>query len=404
MPETLRSLYICYLTLDDPLVHTQVVAYLEGLARRGHTMHLLTFDHELEPERRRELTARLRRRGIEWHSLRYHKRPSLPATIYDTLVGAVTAARIMRRHRLEALHARNHVPAAMGLIARRLTRCKLIFDLRGLMAEEYVDAGIWRRDGLPYRITDRVQRAAIERADGVVMLTQAVRRHLFGDGAWRRPLAVIPCCTDTESSNGRLPSQTIIRRELGLGDGPVMIYVGKFTGWYMEREMVDFFASASRLDPDLVFLILTQGDAEPIRNELRRHAVRDEQYLIARAEPEDVARYLIAANFGISFIRPCFSKISSSPTKIAEYLHAGLPVLSTRGIGDVDPLLEENRVGVLVDDFGAPAYHAAAATIRALASDPDCRARCRAVAREQLSLTNVGVPRYDRLYREVAGA
>jgi glycosyltransferase involved in cell wall biosynthesis len=404
MDQTLRSLYICYLSLDDPLVHTQVVAYLEGLAGRGHTVHLLTFDGELEPKRRRALAARLRRRGIEWHSRRYHKRPSLPATIYDTLAGAVTAARIMRRHRLEAVHARNHVPAAMALIARRFRGCKLIFDLRGLMAEEYVDAGIWRRGGLPYRITDRIQRAAIERADGLVMLTEAVRRQLFGEGAWQRPLAVIPCCTDTGSSNGRLPSRDIVRRELGIRSGPVMIYVGKFTGWYMEREMVEFFASARRLQPDLMFLILTQADAEPIREELRSNSIAADNYVIARAEPEEVPRYLAAADFGISFIRPCLSKVSSSPTKIGEYLNAGLPVVSTRGIGDVDPLLEQNGVGILVADFSLPAYDAAAVAIRALADDPDCRARCRAVARKQLSLSDVGVPRYDRLYREVARA
>jgi|Tabmets5t2r1_1033131.scaffolds.fasta_scaffold00014_5 glycosyltransferase involved in cell wall biosynthesis len=404
MDQPLRSLYICYLSLDDPLVHTQVVAYLEGLAGCGHVVHLLTFDSELEPERRRAMAARLSRRGIEWHSRRYHKRPSLPATIYDTLVGAVTAVRIMRRHRLDAVHARNHVPAAMALIASRLRGCKLVFDLRGLMAEEYVDAGIWRRGGLPYRITDRIQRAAIERADGVVMLTEAVRRQLFGEGSWQRPIAVIPCCTDTASSNGRLTSRDIVRRELGIRDGPVMIYVGKFTGWYMEGEMVEFFAAAKRLQPHLTFVILTQADAEPIREELRSNSIAAEDYLIARAQPEEVPRFLAAADFGISFIRPSFSKISSSPTKIGEYLNAGLPVISTRGIGDVDPLLEQHGVGILVDDFSPPAYDAAAVAIRELAKDPHCRARCRAVARKHLSLSDVGVPRYDRLYREVARA
>jgi hypothetical protein len=39
MPGMLRALYICYLSLEDPLVETHVVAYLEGLARRGHTIH-----------------------------------------------------------------------------------------------------------------------------------------------------------------------------------------------------------------------------------------------------------------------------------------------------------------------------------------------------------------------------
>ena len=80
-------------------------------------------------------------------------------------------------------------------------------------------------------------------------LTDAVRPHLFG--ADRRPaLEVIPCCADLErleeqSGAGATPSA----RELGLGDRRVMVYVGKFTGWYMEREMVDFFAAARRAGP-----------------------------------------------------------------------------------------------------------------------------------------------------------
>ena len=35
-------------------------------------------------------------------------------------------------------------------------------------------------------------------------------------------------------------------------------------------------------------------------------------------------------------------------------------------------------------------------------SDPACRARCREVAREVYSLEEVGIPRYDRLYRRLA--
>jgi len=45
-------LYVCYLSLEDPLVHSQVVAYLAGLAERGHTVHLLTFEPGLDCEGR----------------------------------------------------------------------------------------------------------------------------------------------------------------------------------------------------------------------------------------------------------------------------------------------------------------------------------------------------------------
>src|SRR5204863_505449 len=53
------ALYICYLGLADPLVRTQVVAYLAGLAERGHRIHLLTFETDLSRARRRELRAEM---------------------------------------------------------------------------------------------------------------------------------------------------------------------------------------------------------------------------------------------------------------------------------------------------------------------------------------------------------
>jgi glycosyltransferase involved in cell wall biosynthesis len=401
MTSPLRALYICYLTLEDPLVHTQVVAYLGGLAEAGHTVHLLTFDPRLEASRRRDLDARLRRLGVTWHSLRYHKRPSLPATTFDALGGAAVAARIVKQHRLDAVHARNHVPLATALIVRRLTGCRLIFDVRGLMAEEYVDAGRWKRGGVPYRLTRSVQRAGLERADGIVTLTEAVRPYLFG--ADRRPRThVIPCCADLDRLEEQSGARAVTRRELGIGDRRVIVYVGKFTGWYMEREMVDFFAAARRLDPALLFLVLTQADQEVLWRELARAGIRDADVRVIRAAPEEVGRYLAAADFGISFIRRSFSKVSSSPTKIGEYLGAGLPVVSSAGIGDLDGLLGGGDIGVLVEDFSDSGYEIAARSVMALADDPQTPERCRAVANRHLSLREVGIPRYDRLYREVA--
>jgi len=403
MSDSLRSLYVCYLSLEDPLVETQVVAYLEGLAARGHTIHLLTFEPKLDAARRRQLAADLARRGIAWHSLRYHKRPSLPATIYDALVGALIAARLVRRHRLDAVHARSHVPAAMGLIASRLTGCRLIFDIRGLLADEYVDAGRWPRGGLAQRITERVQRAAIARSEAQVVLTERVRDDLFPRPE-RERVTVIPCCADLDRFDGDAAAVEQARSRLGLDGRSVMVYIGKLTEPYMDREMVEFFAAARRQDPRLALLVLTQADGASILAELRRVGVKASDYRVTGAAPDEIGAHLGLADFAICFCRPSRARIASSPTKIGEYLAAGLPVASGPGIGDVDALLSGHEAGVIVDRFAEPSYERAATRIRELAGDPACRARCRALARQSFSLAEVGVPRYDRLYRRVAAS
>ncbi|OAI38751.1 hypothetical protein AYO39_00810 [Actinobacteria bacterium SCGC AG-212-D09] len=400
--ERLRSLYICYLSLDDPLVHTQVLAYLRGLAAAGHEIHLLTFETgRLERWRRRRLRESLAGDGIRWYGLRYHKRPSLPATVFDVVAGALYATAIVLKHDLDVLHARSHVPAAMAMIAQRLLgrrRPALIFDVRGLMADEYVDAGRWQPGGLPFRITKWVERVALRRADGVVVLTERTRRSLFGDGE-RPSVFVIPCCADLDALERGSADRARIRAELDLQEELVMTYVGKFGGWYMADRMAEFFAVAQERFESLHFMILTQSDRIEIERELQRHGA-DGRFTIASVPPELVGGYLAAADFGISFIAPAPSKASSSPTKIGEYLGAGLPVLSTSGVGDLDELLTPD-VAVLVATHSDEFYRRAWEQMLELVRGGAARDRCRELASARLSLRDVGIPRYLELYEFV---
>jgi hypothetical protein len=65
----------------EPLVQTQVVPYLNELAKRGFQIHLLTFERRSLSVAEREATTRdLANAGITWCHLRHHLRPSLPAT------------------------------------------------------------------------------------------------------------------------------------------------------------------------------------------------------------------------------------------------------------------------------------------------------------------------------------
>jgi glycosyltransferase involved in cell wall biosynthesis len=166
--------------------------------------------------------------------------------------------------------------------------------------------------------------------------------------------------------------------------------------------MVEFFAVAHRRDPGLAFLVLTQAPAASIRSELVRARVSEADYRILRTEPAELGSYLSLADFAICFCRPSPARIASSPTKLGEYLAAGLPVASGPGIGDSERLLDGRAVGVVVDSFDERGYERAAERVRELASDPACRARCREVAQQELSLEEVGIPRYDSLYRRLA--
>ena len=179
----MKTLYLCYFGLREPLVQTQVLPYLRQLVADGIDVSLLTFEPELKRHwSRAEIEAeqsRLSGQGLHWHCLPYHKRPSLPATLYDVARGALLAERLVRREGLEVLHARGHVAALMGALAKRLAGGQLIFDIRGFMPEEYTDAGVWPRNGYLYRGAKRVERYLMSSSDAFVVLTEKAREILF---------------------------------------------------------------------------------------------------------------------------------------------------------------------------------------------------------------------------------
>jgi len=111
--------------------------------------------------------------------------------------------------------------------------------------------------------------------------------------------------------------------------------------------------------------------------------------------------FLKAADIAISFIKACYSKQSSSPTKIAEYLASGLPLVCNAGVGDLDRLINENRVGSLLTEFSSEAYLKALQEIDALRREEKLAERLREVARREFDLVSVGGTRYRRLYRRL---
>jgi glycosyltransferase involved in cell wall biosynthesis len=400
-----RSLYLCYFGLREPLVQTQVLPYLRELVRGGVAMSLLTFEPDPQETWMAEWRERLRAEGIDWHMLRYHKRPTLPATLFDIAAGAWRASRIVRRKCIDILHARSHVGAVIGALAKKLSSARLIFDVRGFLPEEYVDSGNWPKDGVLFRLTKAAERWLYNAADGFVVLTARARETLFPNGtvgrppngASEKPVEVIPCCVSAERIAPR-SDRDAVRRELGVSDRNVFVYIGALVGYYLLRETVELLAMARENDARVYALVLTHGPAAPIVAELERHGFTANDYRVMRAEPADVPWFLGAADVALSLIRPSYPRIASSPTKFAEYLAAGLPVISTAGIGDLDEHIEEGRVGVVLHSLDAVGYADALQGIDTLRRDPGLAERCREEARRRYDLETIGGARYRRLY------
>ncbi len=399
-----RSLYICYFGIRQPLVRTQVIPYLQELAKGGIYVSLLTFEPEMSAEWTTEQIAAERaildEKGIKWDLRAYHKRPSALATAWDILVGSLAVWKKISEEKIDILHGRVHVATLMGAVARKFSsrKPKLIFDIRGFFPEEYTDAGVWPENGLLYRSAKRVERWLMKESDGFVVLTEKAREMILADET--RPVEVIPCCVDFAD---RFPSDISshrdeMREKLGVAGRTVYTHVGALGGLYLTKELADLMATARELDRRAFAIFLTQSDPAEIKTLLKERGFSASDMFVGRVDPSEIPAYLSASDVGLSFVKATYATQSRSPTKIPEYLAAGLPIIANSGVGDVDELINTEKVGLLIDKFEPETYQSALFRLRRLGNVSE---RCKEVARRRFDLETVGGVRYRRLYDNI---
>ena len=399
-PMRATILYISYDGMLEPLGQSQVLSYLKKLAG-NYRICLISFEKPgalRDKAACRQVHKTVRRAGINWYPLRYHKYPSAPATAYDILKGIFLSAWIVIRYHVEIVHARSYVVSVVALFLKKVFGVKFVFDMRGFWADERVDAELWERSGRAYRVAKWFEHKFLLAADRVVSLSHAgiaeMQKFPYLQGRMPR-FEMIPTCTDLELFFPRdeKPTETDGRR-FTLG------WVGTVTGWYLLDEALLLFRVLREKISTARLLILNRENHPYIHDRLSAHNISPELVEIKSVEHYVVPDEMARMDAGIFFIKPVFSKRASAPTKLGEFLGCGIPCLANNGVGDMTQILESDNVGVVIRDFDNHGREEALEALLALCSDRNVRQRCVRAGRKHFSL-NDGVAAYDRIDREL---
>ena len=396
--------------MSDPLGQSQVLPYLRGLRKLGHHIHLVSFEkaRRLEPVRT-ALTAAMEADGIVWHPLGYTKHPPVFSAIWDLLRLRAKVSRLQREVGFDLVHCRSYLPSLVGLQMKRKSSVRFLFDMRGFWADEKVEAGTWNLRNPLYRWVYTFFKAReaefVAEADAVVSLTQAGRCEIEKWDAYKRGLrriAVIPCAADFDLFTvAGAEARDQARAELGIpADSCVVAYLGSLGTWYLLGEMLDWYAVMRRRQLRSRFLFVTHDNPNAVREEAAARGIDPAEVVVVSAPRARIPFYLAAADLGLFFIRPTYSKRSSSPTKLGEYLAMGLPVVTNAGVGDVDRQVVDMGAGLIVPEFSTEAYEHSMEQLSTLTRID--RHALRERARTILDL-QAGIDAYERLYHVALG-
>ena len=399
---------ILYLTVDglsDPLGQSQVLPYLLKLSELGHNITIVSLE---KPEKYKISKDHLQRltqsSGILWFPLEYKMGIPVLSQYSNVVKLRKMAMKLMRSSKYDWIHARSYLASLVAIKIKSKFQCRFLFDMRGFWADERVEGGIWKKSNFIHRLLytyfKRKETELIENADAIVTLTHKAKNFIIENFNLRHDdlITVIPCATDLEFFDPKEISREDtekLRLQLNISKNKLVVsYLGSVGTWYMLEEMIDFFKAVNQ-KTSAHFLVLSQDDKVSLQTIFSSFGISKSDFSILSLSRNEIPKYLLMSDLSVFFIRPTFSKIASCPTKMGELLAMGIPILTNRGVGDVDAILEEEHCGFLLDKLNQEGYSNVVEDLEN--SLQQMSPNCRTVSAKYFSLDE-GVKKYHTIY------
>jgi glycosyltransferase involved in cell wall biosynthesis len=365
---------LTYVTIDslaEGVGSSQITPLIAKLSKSGLKIHLISYE-KLKPET--DLVTFFESLGVSWNFQTFGAKG---------LVGGIKRFNSLRQliHNTNLIHARSDIPAVSAIASRE---APVLWDVRSLWA----DQKIMTRDNLVHKSLYQTYRSleslAASNSLGMSTLTSTVvpvleERHN------RLPhlRTVVPTAVDLDRFQLKLQFPNSIK--------------ALFSGTYNDYYDLDLSA---RFLGELQKLVEVEIQwARPTESSKFSLGVGEEK--IFPATQTGMAEIIPHFSFGVSICKldagPSLK--AAMPTKIAEFLACGRPIVVSKGLGDMDTFVEKFNIGVVLDG-SKENLNKGATSLMNILSDPETPVRCRAVAENFFNL-EIGVKKYLDIYAQM---
>lgn len=359
-----RRVFLAYDDITISVFDSQVLVPIRKLQARGLPHDFIGF-HTVGASFERATRERIERlqKEIEGRAVVLTTLPWLGRfdTWYPTLrVKRALADLGIRHDEKVVVHARGHYAGAIALsLKRAYPNLGLIANLRGLAGAELRLYGMpnWPLYRLDWRIIGRTllrrldlwERELARSADVVVCVSNAFRSHLCERyGIPEERVEVVTTAVDAELFRFDPLARDRVRRSLGLESKLVFAFCGSSHKWELPGCALRLLRRLLTANADAHLLILTHGPAR-VEKELARAGVPLESVTIRSVPHRQVPGLLMAADVGLLIREDNVVNSVAAPTKFAEYLASGLPVLVSEGVGDTAEVVTRHAAGWLLN-------------------------------------------------------
>ncbi len=193
----------------------------------------------------------------------------------------------------DILHA--HSPCLNGLAALRVARrhgLPLVYEMRASWEDAAVDHGTTTEGSVRYRLSRALETHVLRRASAITTICGGLKQDIAARGIAPQRITVVPNAVDAAAFDLVTAPDEALKRQLGLGEGPVLGFAGSFYGYEGLDLLVGALPEILRIHPGARVLLIGGGPAE---QELRQLAgslgLLDHVRFSGRVPHTEVRRY-----------------------------------------------------------------------------------------------------------------
>ena len=337
----MRILYFSPDGILDNLGQSQILPYIYGLNKKGYKFIILSFERF---DRKKEdlllQEKNLRSKDIIWYHLPFY--PKKHNRFLRFIFGAIKLNLIFRKHKINLVHIRSINAGAIFLLSG--IKCRLLYDIRAF-AGQLGDYGLLKNSFL-LKLFIFLEKILIKKSRGIVVLDESGFDYLKSNYKFNIPIQTIPTSTDIEKFN--FPSGYKSKNKHTIKF--VMIGGAQFP--YLPKKALQFIKVLLRNNVDCTLDIINQGHHEFIKKVIKEVNFPIDKINVFGIKPNEKFNILPYYDCGLVFIETGNWIRMSSPTKIGEYLAAGLHIVGLEGIAVLERLSKNtNCVDKLSQNF-----------------------------------------------------
>lgn len=375
-----QTLYITFDGLSDPLGQSQILPYICGIAKTGYHINILSCEKKDRLDKEKEqIEEVIKNLPISWTYILYNQQDGFLSRLIYLKKLTKLAKSLISEKSISLIHCRSYLAALIGLKFKRKLQIPFLFDMRGFWADERIDGGIWKKTNLLhnlfYKYFKYKEKKFMQHSDAIISLTHSGLNELdkkLPNYSVKLKTTIIPCCTNTNVFTKNKEITSFIIPGINPSDH-VIIYTGSIGTWYFTKELINCVLTWKKKIPNIKLLIVTK-DIKELNDVLSDYSNEDKEIVIqASSSYQDVPKYLSVAKAAMFFIKPSYSKMASSPTKMAECWAMNLPIITNVGIGDNDLFFNKYMGGILIPYFSTDEYEKSCESYLKLAEKSDYR-------------------------------